>query len=253
MNAIIEDLILQKPHLADPLRFYVKVMKFMASVKDFSIVPQSGQTAYPPGLAARVADSLSEALDLPEGALSPLREALERGNVDFTKLPLGESPAFSLPYGEDDLAMLLFLASRPYFLAKRDACGPVNRTWGEGKCPVCNARPALSSLSTEGRRQLHCSFCGTVGDAPRDQCPACLTIEPGSLKTYTFKGEEGFSVLVCDTCKSYAKTFDADLLSTMSPDLADLMSLPLDIVMQQKGFKRCSPNPLGMVNMSAAG
>jgi formate dehydrogenase maturation protein FdhE len=39
----------------------------------------------------------------------------------------------------------------------------------------------------------------------------------------------------------------------MSPDLADLMSLPLDIVMQQKGFKRRSPNPLGMVNMSAAG
>jgi FdhE protein len=254
MKAIIEDLILKKPHLADPLRFYAKVMKFMASVKEFPIAPQPGQTAYPPGLAARVADSLSEALGLPEGALSPLREALERGNVDFTKLPLGESPAFPLPYGEDDLAMLLFLASRPYFLAKCDACGPgANRTWEEGKCPVCNARPVLSSLSADGRRQLHCSFCGTVGDANRDQCPSCLTLDPGSLKTYAFKGEEGFSVLVCDACKSYAKTIDADLLSTMSPDLADLMSLPLDIVMQQKGFKRRSPNPLGMVNMSAAG
>ncbi len=253
MQAIIEDIIAKKPHLADPLRFYAKVTKFMESVKDISLAPQPGQTAYPPGLAAQVADSLSAALDLPEGALSPLREALELGDVDFTRIPLGESPAFSLPYAEDDLAMLLFLISRPYFLAKRDASGPVDRLWEGGKCPVCRARPALSSFAADGRRLLHCSFCGSVGDVHRDQCPACLTADPGSLKTFTFKGEEGFSVLVCEACKSYLKTVDADLFSRISPDLADLMSLPLDIVIQQRGFKRHSPNPLGMMKMNAAG
>ncbi len=250
MYAIIEDLILTKPHLADPLRFYAKVMQFTASVKDLSIPSEPGQAAYPRVFAARIADSLSAAIDLPEGTLSPLREALELGDLDFTRLPLGELPSFSLPYAEDDLGMLLFLVSRPYFLAKGDASRSGAVMWDKGKCPVCAARPSLSSSPREARLQVHCSFCGTVGEVPRDQCPACLTIGSGSLKTYSFKGEEGFAVLVCDACRTYVKTVEADILSRVGPDLADLMSLPLDMVMQQKGFKRRSPNPLGMVNMS---
>jgi FdhE protein len=253
MNKVIEDIISRKPHLAEPLRFYEKVMRFMDMAKSFALPHQPDLAAYPPGLSAQVTDSLSAALDLPQGALSPLQQALELGDVDFTRLPLGEVPAFSLPYAEDDLAMLLFLVSRPYFLAKRDACGLGDRMWEEGKCPVCDARPSISSFSGEGRRQLHCSFCGTVGYFPRVQCPACLNTDPGKLNTYTFAGEEGFSVLACDVCKAYVKTVEPDLLSRVSPDLADLLSLPLDIVIQQKGFTRRSPNPLGMVKMTATG
>ncbi len=253
MDAIIENLILTKPHLADPLLFYAKVMRFLADVKDLSVAPEPGQVAYPPGLSARVAKSLSAAIDLPEGALSPLQEALEVGDIDFTRLPLGELPSFSLPYAEDDLSMLLYLVSKPYFLARRDAGGRDGETWKEGKCPVCSARPTISSYPKEGARQVYCSFCGNVGGVPRAQCPACLNANCGDLKTLMFKGEEGFSVLLCDSCRSYIKTVDADILTRIGPDLADLMSLPLDIVIQRKGFKRRSPNPLGMVKMSAAG
>jgi len=39
----------------------------------------------------------------------------------------------------------------------------------------------------------------------------------------------------------------------MTSDLADLISLPLDIVIQEKGYKRSSPNPIGMVKMSSSG
>jgi formate dehydrogenase maturation protein FdhE len=46
---------------------------------------------------------------------------------------------------------------------------------------------------------------------------------------------------------------EAEQLSRYSPDLADLVSLPLDMVIQQKGYKRRSPNPLGMMNMSTKG
>ncbi len=253
MNQIIEDIISRKPHLSDPLRFYEKVTRFMDNAKNFALPYQPGLAAYPHGLAAQVTESLSAALDLPEGVLSPLQQALELGEIDFTRLPLGEVPAFSLPYAADDLAMLLFLISRPYFLAKRDAAGIDNRMWEEGNCPVCNARPSLSSLSGEGRRQLHCSFCGTTGYVLRVQCPACLNTDPGKLSTYTFDGEEGFSVLACDACKAYVKTVETDLISRVSPDLADLLSLPLDILIQQKGFARRSPNPLGMVKMTVTG
>ncbi len=253
MNAIIDDIIAKKPHLGDPLRFYEKVMRFLADVEGLFPAPGPGQVAYPPGLSARVTNSLSAAIDLPEGTLSPLQEALEVGDIDFTRLPLGELPSFSLPYAEDDLGMILFLVSKPYFLAMRDAGGTGGGTWKEGKCPVCSARPTLASSAQEGARRAHCSFCGTVGEIPRDQCPFCLDTGAGRLKSITFQGEEGLSVLVCDSCRSYIKTADADMLTRVGPDLADLISLPLDIVIQQKGYKRRSPNPLGMVKMSAAG
>jgi len=253
MKRLIHEIISQKPHLADPLRFYEKALRFMDEVKKFPLPARPDQNAYPPALSTRVLDSLSNALDLPEGSLSPLRQALELGEIDFTRLPLREVPAFSLPYAEDDLTMLLFLMSRPYFLALRETCRLDGLLWSEGKCPVCNAQPALSSSPEEGQRELHCSFCGTRGPIQRVQCPVCLTNDPARLNIFTFTGEEGFSVQTCDECKSYIKTVEGGLISRFGPDIADLMSLPLDIVVQQKGYCRRSPNPIGMMKLSANG
>ncbi len=253
MDSLIEQIISKKPHLADPLRFYEKVRRFTEGVSKLPVSPRPGQVAYPPELAVRILDSLSTMLDLPEGTLSPLKQAFELREIDFTRLPLREVPAFSLPYAEEDLTMLLFLVSRPYFQALREARGLDGPSWEEGKCPVCNAQPAFSSLEEDGRKQLHCSFCGAGGSFPRAQCPICLNREPAKSGIFMFAGEEGFSVQTCDECKSYLKIVEPELLSRYSPDLADLVSLPLDLVMQQKGYKRRSPNPLGMMNMSSSG
>ena len=253
MTSIIEEIISKKPHLADPLRFYEKVLRFTEDVRKLSVSPKPGQVAYPSDLAARILDSLSTMIDLPEGTLSPLQQAFELREIDFTRLPLREVPAFSLPYAEEDLAMLLFLVSRPYFQALREARGVNVLSWEEGKCPICNARPALSSPEEDGRKRLLCSFCGSSGPFPRTQCPVCLNREPAKSSIFTFAGEEGFSVQTCDECKSYVKIVDPELLSRYGPDLADLASLPLDMVIQQKGYKRRSPNPLGMMNMSTSG
>jgi FdhE protein len=73
------------------------------------------------------------------------------------------------------------------------------------------------------------------------------------LKTFFVKKEKGLTVRACDMCKSYVKVVDGGLLNRVTPDLADLMSLPLDIMVQEKGYKRPSPNPIGMVRMSASG
>jgi formate dehydrogenase maturation protein FdhE len=35
-----------------------------------------------------------------------------------------------------------------------------------------------------------------------------------------------------------------------SLDNLDILSLPLDIVVQEKGYKRLSPNPVGMMRMT---
>jgi len=250
---IIEELIKQKPHLADPLRFYRKAVGFMDAAQEITTAGRSSETAYAPAIAARIVDILSHALELPEGALSPFRHALELGEIDFTRLPLREVPAFSLPYAEEDLTMILFLVSRPFFLALGKAWNRNGTLWEDGKCPVCHAQPSLSSLTRDGRMQLYCSFCGAAGHFPRARCPACLNQDLAQLHSFTFTGEEGFSVQTCDACKSYVKQVKPEELSRFGPDLADLMSLPLDMVIQGKGYSRRSPNPIGMIDMRGRG
>jgi FdhE protein len=250
---MIEELIKKKPHLADPLRFYKKAAKFLDAAKEFTTAGGPAQIAYSPDIVARIVDIFSHALELPEGTLSPLEHALELGEIDFTRLPLREVPAFSLPYAEEDLTMILFLVSRPFFLALGEASNLNGKLWDGGKCPVCYSQPSLSSQTQEGRMQLYCSFCGTSGQVLGVQCPLCHNQDLAQLNSFTFTGEEGFSIQTCDACKSYVKNVEPELLSRIGPDLADLMSLPLDMVIQQKGYCRRSPNPIGIINMNARG
>jgi FdhE protein len=250
---LIEELIAKKPHLEEPLRFYEKSLQFMVGVGALGMPWKPGLIAYPPVLIDRIVERFLSVFDLPEGSLSPLKQALELGEIDFTRLPLLEVPAFSLPYAEDDLTLLLFLLSRPYFFGMHDVLSFDDRLWEEGRCPVCNARPALSSISPEGLQQLYCSFCGTKGRYDASGCPVCHNQDSARLDTIVFENEAGFRVRACNSCRSYGKIVDGELLGRMTPDLADLISLPLDIVVQEKGYKRPSPNAIGMVRMSASG
>ena len=249
---IIKEIIAKKPHLEATLRFYERSMLFTDAVKALGMPSRPGLNAYPPEFIGRIVERFLSVVDLPEGSLSPLKQALELGEIDFMRLPLLEVPAFSLPYPEDDLTMLLFLLSRPYFLGMHDALLRNDRFWEEGRCPVCGARPALLSDSPEGLQQ-HCSFCSTKGRFDAVGCPVCHDKDKALLKTFFVKKEKGLTVRACDLCKSYVKVVDGGLLSSVTPDLADLMSLPLDIMVQEKGYKRPSPNPIGMVRMSASG
>ena len=250
---IIEELIAKKPHLEDPLRFYEKSIRFMDGVRALGVPSRPDLNAYPSAFIGPIVDRFLSVFDLPEGSLSPLKQALELGEIDFTRLPLLDVPAFSLPYPEDDLTMLLFLLSRPYFFGMHDVLPNDDHLSEEGTCPVCRARPSLSSLTLEGRQQLYCSFCGTKGRYDANGCHVCHNQDPSRLDTIIFENEGGFRVRACNTCRSYVKIVDRELLVRMTSDLADLISLPLDIVIQEKGYKRSSPNPIGMVKMSSSG
>lgn len=252
MDLEIDAIIAKKPHLEGPLRFYERSIQFTDGVRELNMLSGPRLNAYPPEFIGRIIERFLSVFDLPEGTLSPLKQALELGEIDFTRLPLLDVPAFSLPYAEDDLTILLFLLSRPYFLARHAVLERDDRRWDEGRCPVCGARPSLMTISREGLHQ-HCSFCGMKGRYDAVGCPVCHNRNAASLNTFVIKKEKGFAVRACDVCKSYVKTVDEKLLGRMKPDLADLMSLPLDIVIQKKGYKRSSPNPIGMVRMSSGG
>ncbi len=67
MNAVIEDIIRQKPHLTDPFRFYEKAVRFVESVRALPVAQDPGQTAYAPQVIDGIFKRFSSFLELPEG------------------------------------------------------------------------------------------------------------------------------------------------------------------------------------------
>lgn len=240
----------ERPHLKETLRLYEKVVKFKLSTVDLNKNPISvGDIAYPPDLIGPVFERFSATFDIPEDILTPLQEAMKFGQIDFTRLPMNEIPAFSLPYHADELAGILFLMSKPYFLWLGKSYDISNKFWEEGRCPVCNSVPSVSFIKKDEGRRLHCSFCESSGPWHRIGCPNCQGRDSHKIDIITAEEEKGFRIELCNECKSYMKTTEEELLSNYSPELLDIISLPLDIIAQNKGYKRHSPNPVGMMKM----
>jgi FdhE protein len=84
-------------------------------------------------------------------------------------------------------------------------------------------------------------------------CPVCHNRDNALMNTFCVEKELDITISACDVCRLYVKVVNERLLGGVTPDLADLMSLPLDIMVQEKGYKRPAPNPIGMVRMSARG
>jgi hypothetical protein len=251
MTINIQNLIEQRPHLKDPFEFYARWQRFQREADEIlpknrtNLVPAESK-AYPRNSAGRVLRSFAAVFDLPQDSLALLGQALEAGELDFMRLPLDELPSISLLPAEGELASVLFLLSRPWFLRLREVCVLDGRQWEDGRCPVCSARPALASIAEGPQRRLHCSWCGTTGPYRFIGCPNCGTGDTAKLGTLVAEGEPGFRVAICDACRTYVKVVEGPLLKAMSPDLADLASLPLDIVAQGKDYARLAPNPIGL-------
>jgi FdhE protein len=107
----------------------------------------------------------------------------------------------------------------------------------------------LASINEENRRRLFCSFCGTSGYFKRIGCTVCLNADTSKLNIIMIEDEKGFRIDICDACGSYIKTVDTGLMNEVSPDIADLITMPLDIIAQSKSYRRNSPNPLGMLSI----
>jgi FdhE protein len=255
MTIDIQALVQQRPHLKDPLALYAKWQRFHSEAenllpKERSALSAADAKAYPREIAGRIFQLFAEVFDLPEDAFSQLSQALENGEIDFMRLPLEElPPLLTLPCGDEELGKILFLFSRPYFLALRQAFPLNGSEWANGRCPLCSAQAALSTIVEGPKRLLHCSFCGTSGPYRFIGCPNCGTIDTEKLNTIVSDDEPGFSVSTCDACHGYVKVSENSILAEMTLDLADLASLPLDIIAQEKGYARKAPNPISLKKM----
>jgi FdhE protein len=121
------------------------------------------------------------------------------------------------------------------------------KNWLRGYCPICGSFPQMSELKGEGQRFFACSFCGFKWPSERLKCPFCENKDHKSLHYFYEEGKEIYRVDVCDKCKQYIKTVDSRKLN-FEPDLdlEDIITLHLDILASEKGFKRPVPNLLGL-------
>lgn len=233
-----------KPHLKQVYELYEKVCEFESVVNlkyTYHTVENTHQ--YIGEDVDTVIDAFVKQFDFASQELDALRHAMHAGEIDFMRLRFDEDSVSEEEYP------LLYIMSRPFFRSVKNSLNQDPMFWQEGRCPVCNAVPSLSILEKEAKRKYFCSFCGTVGHYMRIGCPNCLTEIPQDITVISLDGEEGVRADTCKKCKTYYKTLDSNLAAEHSLDLLDIMSLPLDIRVQGKGYKRLSPNPVGMIRM----
>lgn len=255
MNSEIQTLIEQRPHLRDPLERYARWSHFSQSVQELlsgvqSIRSEGDARSYPGDLADAVFDLFLDVLGVSAEQLAPLRAALARGDLDFLRFPLDDYPVVpGLSWSPEEASAVLFLLSRPHFQALRQRSPQDGGAWVGGRCPLCSAQPVLASIVEGPQRRLHCSFCATTGTFRFIGCPHCGNNDVERLGTIVSDDEPGFRIATCDECHSYLKTIESSVLQKMSVDLADMASLPLDMVAQDKGYVRLAPNPIGLQKM----
>jgi len=121
------------------------------------------------------------------------------------------------------------------------------KQWLRGYCPICGSRPLMSEFNAEGLREYLCSFCGFEWPGERLKCPFCENSDHTKLHYFYAEGDEAYRVDICDACNQYIKTVDSRKLD-YEPDLGleDIVTIHLDILASEKGFKRPVASPWGI-------
>jgi FdhE protein len=115
-------------------------------------------------------------------------------------------------------------------------------------CPVCGSPPVASVLRAggpvPGTRYLHCVLCATDWRMARGFCSQCEAQE--KLAYYHIDDKDGGGEAVrgeaCEECKGYIKSFNQEKDPLADPVADDLATLALDILMDESGYQRASPN-----------
>jgi FdhE protein len=98
-------------------------------------------------------------------------------------------------------------------------------------------------IPAPGTRYLHCVLCGTDWQVPRGQCFQCETRD--KVAYYHLEGgREAVKAEACDECRGYLKIVNMEKDPLVDPVADDLGTLALDILMDERGYERASPNLL---------
>ena len=119
----------------------------------------------------------------------------------------------------------------------------------EGTCPRCGGLPQLSYLTDAGEtlvsgpRMLACCRCGESWIHQRMTCAGCG--EHATKKLPIFADAERFPHLradACEQCRRYLITIDLRKEPEAVPVVDELVALPLDLYVKERGFTKIVPN-----------
>ena len=185
-----------------------------------------------------------------------ITEALNSGKLDlhglFNKHYDGDYLAHEAEHCGVDKGILLFLVQtsvRPSAVAQMEQLKDSFNLeeWLQGECPLCGSPPQIAQLrDEEGKRYLQCPFCNCQWRWERIACPYCSNKDFDSLHYLYSEDEEAYRLDLCDHCKGYIKTIDSRKLD-YDPylDLEDVVTIHLDILAMEKGYRRSAPTPWG--------
>jgi len=123
----------------------------------------------------------------------------------------------------------------------------------EGRCPRCGGRPQLSVIGEASEelltppRRLQCCRCAEEWTYERMACPACGERTTSKLPIYA--DAERLPHLHadgCESCRQYVITIDLRRDRDAVAVVDELVALPLDIHMQERGFAKIVPNLMGI-------
>lgn len=117
--------------------------------------------------------------------------------------------------------------------------------WEQGYCPVCGELPPIAQISLKkGIKLLFCAACGIEWPFPLLRCLFC-SHEEEEMKYLCVEDEKQYRIEVCKACGKYLKAIDLELIgSTVPLDIENIVTLHLDILAQQQGYRRGSSFPL---------
>lgn len=238
-----DEIIKEKPHLQSPLELYMKIKELTEQCKKERERMKLDSDV---SLIDIVLKNFSTVFQIPYESLSFLKDEVLKSGKNIIKEP---SSLWSLQIQSEELSKeevdrMLFILSKPFFVfLRRD--GQQASFMETGKCPICGTESSLSMITENNEKIMICPLCEHGGSFFRIGCPYCFNKD--SSKIELLLDEEEIRAELCLECNTYIKSFKENhYMKYSDPFLIDLVSLPLDIVVQKRGYIRRSPNIVGL-------
>ncbi|MCX7988911.1 MAG: formate dehydrogenase accessory protein FdhE [Thermodesulfovibrio sp.] len=239
----IEEVIKEKPHLQSPIELYGRIRTFIDQCKrEKDRVKLDSDIS----LIDIVIKTFSSVFHIPYESLTFLKDEILKSGKDPIKEPttLWSLPIQSEELSKEEIERMLFIISKPLFVFLRRE-GQQASFMENGKCPICGTDSSLSMITENNERIMICPLCEHGGSFFRIGCSYCFNKD--SSKIEILLDDEDIRVELCLECNTYIKSFkETHYIKYKDPFLIDLVSLPLDIIAQRKGYIRRSPNILGL-------
>lgn len=234
-----EILRVERPYLESPLNLYERVYKFLRECDNIE-----GSSRF----IDEVLEKFHNTFEIPFEFISFLKEIIKNNERILFDDPASLREILFIERSlEEEIKRLLFYIKLPFFRLMAREKREFKTDESKNKCLICGEFFSLSMIDEENKRYMICSICGSEKEIFRIGCSYCLHRDCEKIDILV--DEDEVRVELCKECKTYIKSFKktSDIyLKYPDPNLIDIISLPLDVVAQKRGFIRRSPNILGI-------